>query len=255
MDGVRDWRSSPAGTPATSRPNSFQGLRWVRRSEVAGSNQHGIQRHRLVCDAMPLLPAAGDGAQRVTAMFQRIAGTPRREGAHGPGELLAAGQFDVALSVYTQSIGRLTDKGASGFLRRRHRPHRQSVVVPLRRRWRHAGHRPSAGATLYLDFQLSPDGAAVDQKLRALPPLPLPTAVRPCAHDPVLRSADDDDAARTRREPLIRTATTLGVGPEAQSFLRGIRSAAPSISCCNAGSLGLRHIRRCPLSVRHGEDA
>jgi iron(III) transport system substrate-binding protein len=29
-----------------------------------------------------------------------------------------------------------------------------------------------AGAALYLDFQLGPDGAAVDQRLRALPPLP-----------------------------------------------------------------------------------
>jgi iron(III) transport system substrate-binding protein len=109
----------------------------------------------------------------VTAMFQRIAGNSKTAKGHTvQAELLAAGQFDVALSVYTQSIGRLTDKGASVS----YGAGTGHIVSPVVVRYdaggvmRGTGH--PAGATLYLDYQLSQDGAAVDQELQALPPLP-----------------------------------------------------------------------------------
>jgi iron(III) transport system substrate-binding protein len=109
----------------------------------------------------------------VTAMFQRIAGNAKTAKGHTvQAELLAAGQFDVALSVYTQSIGRLTDKGASVSYGAGTGHIVDPVVVRYDAGGVMGGNDNPAGAALYLDFQLSPDGAAVDQKLRALPPLP-----------------------------------------------------------------------------------
>jgi iron(III) transport system substrate-binding protein len=109
----------------------------------------------------------------MTGMFTRIASNSKTAKGHTvQAELLAAGQFDVALSVYTQSIGRLTDKGAAVS----YGSGSTHIVSPVVVRYdaggvmRGTGH--PAGAALYLDFQLGQDGAAVDQVLRALPPLP-----------------------------------------------------------------------------------
>jgi iron(III) transport system substrate-binding protein len=109
----------------------------------------------------------------VTSMFQRIAGNSKTAKGHTvQAELLAAGQFDVALSVYTQSIGRLTDKGASVTFGAGTGHIVSPVVVRYDAGGIMRGTDNPAGAALYLDFQLSPDGAAVDKKLQALPPLP-----------------------------------------------------------------------------------
>jgi iron(III) transport system substrate-binding protein len=133
----------------------------------------------------------------VTAMFQRIAANSKTAKGHTvQAELLAAGQFDVALSVYTQSIGRLTDKGASVS----YGAGTGHIVSPVVVRYDAGGVMRGtdhpAGATLYLDFQLSPDGAAVDQKLKALPPLP--TANDPLAGVDVIDLDVTDFVARRR---------------------------------------------------------
>ena len=115
----------------------------------------------------------------ITSMLGRIAANAKTAKGHTvQAELLAAGQFDVALSVYTQSIGRLTDKGAAVSFGEGTGHIVNPVVVRYDAGSVMRGTDNPAGAALYLDFQLGPDGAAVDQRLRALPPLP-------ADHDPL----------------------------------------------------------------------
>jgi iron(III) transport system substrate-binding protein len=115
----------------------------------------------------------GMSPDEVTAMFKKIAANSKTAKGHtAQAELLAAGQYDVALSVYTQSIGRLAKKGAAVTFG----GGTGHIVSPVVVRYDAAGVMRGtdnpAGAALYLDFQLSPDGAAVDESLQALPPLP-----------------------------------------------------------------------------------
>ncbi|WP_101949088.1 extracellular solute-binding protein [Mycobacterium sp. 3519A] len=115
----------------------------------------------------------------ISTMFRKIAANSKTAKGHTvQAELLAAGQFDVALSVYTQSVNRLVDKGAQVAFGEGTGHIVSPVVVRYDAGGVMGGTDNPAGAALYLDFQLGPDGAAVDQQLRALPPLPT-------AHDPL----------------------------------------------------------------------
>ncbi len=112
-------------------------------------------------------------------MFAKIAANSKTAKGHTvQAELLAAGQFDVALSVYTQSVNRLIDKGAAVSFGEGTGQIVNPVVVRYDAGGVMRGTDNPAGAALYLDFQLGPDGAAVDEQLRVLPPLPT-------AHDPL----------------------------------------------------------------------
>jgi iron(III) transport system substrate-binding protein len=126
----------------------------------------------------------------VTAMFAGIAANSKTAKGHTvQAELLAAGQFDVALSVYTQSIGRLAAKGAAVSFGAGTGHIVDPVVVRYDAGGVMKGTDNPAGAALYLDFQLSADGATVDQQLQALPPMP--TANDPLAGAQVV----DEDVA------------------------------------------------------------
>lgn len=121
----------------------------------------------------------GMSAGDFSAMFARIAANSKTAKGHTvQAELLAAGQFDVALSVYTQSINRLIDKGAEVSFGEGTGHIVNPVVVRYDAGGVMHGTDNPAGAALYLDFQLGPDGAAVDEQLRVLPPLPT-------EHDPL----------------------------------------------------------------------
>jgi iron(III) transport system substrate-binding protein len=121
----------------------------------------------------------GMSAGDFSSMFARIAANSKTAKGHTvQAELLAAGQFDVALSVYTQSVNRLIDKGAAVSFGEGSGRIVNPVVVRYDAGGVMRGTDNPAGAALYLDFQLGPDGAAVDQQLRALPPLPT-------EHDPL----------------------------------------------------------------------
>lgn len=117
----------------------------------------------------------GKSKDEVTTMFEDIATNAKTVKGHTvQGELLAAGQFKVAMSVYTQTVDRLTSKGAPvSFGSEGHH-----LVKPVVVRYDAGGvmkdtNNP-AGASLYLDFQLSKDGFAEDEKLQGLPPIPQP---------------------------------------------------------------------------------
>jgi iron(III) transport system substrate-binding protein len=121
----------------------------------------------------------GMSAGDISSMFARIGANAKTAKGHTvQAELLAAGQFDVALSVYTQSINRLIDKGAAVSFGAGTGHIVNPVVVRYDAGGVMRGTDNPAGAALYLDFQLGPDGAAVDEQLRVLPPLPT-------AHDPL----------------------------------------------------------------------
>ena len=121
----------------------------------------------------------GMSAQDIDAMFAKIAANSKTAKGHTvQAELLAAGQFDVALSVYTQSVNRLIDKGATVSFGEGTGHIVNPVVVRYDAGGVMRGTDNPAGAALYLDFQLGPDGAAVDEQLRVLPPLAT-------AHDPL----------------------------------------------------------------------
>jgi iron(III) transport system substrate-binding protein len=121
----------------------------------------------------------GMSAGDFSSMFRRIAANSKTAKGHTvQAELLAAGQFDVALSVYTQSVNRLIDKGAAVSFGEGTGHIVNPVVVRYDAGGVMRGTDNPAGAALYLDFQLGPDGAAVDEQLRALPPLPT-------RHDPL----------------------------------------------------------------------
>ena len=115
----------------------------------------------------------GMSAGDFSSMFAKIAANSKTAKGHTvQAELLAAGQFDVALSVYTQSVNRLVDKGAAVSFGQGTGHIVGPVVVRYDAGGVMNGTDNPAGAALYLDFQLGPDGAAVDEQLRALPPLP-----------------------------------------------------------------------------------
>ena len=115
----------------------------------------------------------GKSDQDIGRMFHTIASNAKVVKGHTvQGDLMAAGQFDVAMSVYSQTIERLLAKGA---------PVSYGVdgghsVSPVVVRYDAGGVMAKtdnpAGAALYLDFQLSEPGFAVDRQLGSLPPIP-----------------------------------------------------------------------------------
>ncbi|MFG1929356.1 extracellular solute-binding protein [Mycobacterium sp. NPDC048908] len=138
----------------------------------------------------------GMPAEDVSAMFRKIAANSKTVKGHTvQAELLAAGQFDVALSVYTQSVNRLIDKGAQVSFGEGTGHIVSPVVVRYDAGGVMRGTDNPAGSALYLDFELGPDGAAVDEQLRALPPLPT-------QHDPLANAQvidlDVDDLVANR---------------------------------------------------------
>lgn len=117
----------------------------------------------------------GMSQQDFQNMIQAIARNSKTVKGHTvQGDLLAAGQFGVALSAYTQTIDRLVAKGApvtfGGGAPGGH------VVSPVVVRYDAGGVMKQTGhpatAALYLDFELSKDGFAADEQLGALPPIP-----------------------------------------------------------------------------------
>lgn len=139
----------------------------------------------------------GMSPEEFSSMFARVAANAKTAKGHTvQAELLAAGQFDVALSVYTQSIDRLAAKGAAVSFGQGSGHIVNPVVVRYDAGGVMRGTDNPAGAALYLDFQLGSDGAAVDRQLRALPPLA-------AEHDPLAGAevidVDVDDFVAERR--------------------------------------------------------
>ena len=108
----------------------------------------------------------------VDAMFAAIAANSRVAKGHTvQGELLSAGQFDVALSLYSQTVERAQAKGAPLSYGVEDGEIVEPVVVRYDAGAVMAGTDNPAGAALYLDFQLSEGGFGVDESLGALPPV------------------------------------------------------------------------------------
>ena len=117
----------------------------------------------------------GMSREDVQDMFHAMASNAKVVKGHTvQGNLMAAGQFDVALSVYSQTIKRLVDKGAPAS----YGVDDGHIVAPVVIRYDAGGVMKRsdnpAGAALYLDFQLSKDGFAVDEELGSLPPVAQP---------------------------------------------------------------------------------
>lgn len=114
----------------------------------------------------------GMSEDEVDEMFAAIAANSKTAKGHTvQGELLAAGQFDVALSLYSQTVERAQAAGAP----LTYGAEEGAIVEPVVLRYDAgavmADTDNPAGAALYLDFQLSEDGFAVDEELGALPPV------------------------------------------------------------------------------------
>lgn len=117
----------------------------------------------------------GMSKDAVTTMFQDIAKNEKTVKGHTvQGNLMAAGQFPIALSAYTQTIQRLKMKGAPVS----YGAEEGHLVNPVVVRYDTGGVMKDtdnpAGAALYLDFQLSKGGFDEDKKLQGLPPVPQP---------------------------------------------------------------------------------
>jgi iron(III) transport system substrate-binding protein len=114
----------------------------------------------------------GMSEDEVDGMFAAMAANSKTAKGHSAqGELLAAGQFDVALSLYSQTVERAQADGAPMTFG----VEEDAIVEPVIMRYDAgavmAGTDNPAGAALYLDFQLSEAGFAVDEELGALPPV------------------------------------------------------------------------------------
>lgn len=158
----------------------------------------------------------GKSPDEIRKTFSAIAANSKVAKGHTvQGQLLVAGQFDVALSLYSQTVERLVDKKAPAQWRQG-----DAYVKPVVVRYdaaaamAHAKH--PAAAALYLDFLLGPGGAAVDVANGALPPVPT-------ADDPL--AGVETIAVDTRR--LVEEGAELSKAYD--SFLRhGARVAGGS---------------------------
>lgn len=117
----------------------------------------------------------GMSPREVQDMFEAIAKNARAVKGHtAQGDLMAAGQFDVGLSLYSQTVEELTDRSAPAS----YGAEKGHIVAPVVVRYDAGGVMKGtdnpAGAALYLDFELSKDGFAVDKSLGALAPIPQP---------------------------------------------------------------------------------
>jgi iron(III) transport system substrate-binding protein len=114
----------------------------------------------------------GKSEHDVDEMFADIvANSAVAKGHTAQSELLSAGQFDVVLSAYTQSIDR-AKKSEAPVTYGAGAPTVGPVVVRYDAGGLMAGTDNPAGAELYLDFQLTEDGFAVDREMTSLPPVP-----------------------------------------------------------------------------------
>lgn len=174
VTGFNTDKVAPADLPADY--SGFADPRWKGRISMEYSDIDWYAALRRYYEKRGM--STGD----VSSMFARIAANSKTAKGHTvQTELLAAGQFDVALSAYTQSINRLIDKGAAVSFGEGTGHIVNPVVVRYDAGGVMRGNDNPAGAALYLDFELGPDGAAVDEQLRVLPPLPT-------EHDPLARA-------------------------------------------------------------------
>ena len=114
----------------------------------------------------------GMSEEEVDEMFAAMAANSETVKGHTvQGELLAAGEYDAALSLYSQTVERAQEQGAP----LTYGAEEGAIVEPVVLRYDAGavmeGTDNPAGAALYLDFQLSEDGFAVDEELGALPPV------------------------------------------------------------------------------------
>ena len=156
----------------------------------------------------------GMSEDEVDAMFADIAGGSKTAKGHTvQGELLAAGQFDVALSLYSQTVERAQAKGAPVTFGKEEGHIVEPVVLRYDAGGVMEGTDNPAGAALYLDFQLSEDGFAVDQELGALPPIP--QSGDPLGDAEVIELetpsfVDERTEIAKAYDELIRTGTQVG---------------------------------------------
>lgn len=116
----------------------------------------------------------GMSDDEIDELFEGLAANAKIVKGHtSQGELLAAGQFDVALSLYTQTIDRAKKDGAPVSYGDDH-PMVGPVVVRYDAGAVMKGAQHPAGAALYLDFELSQPGFDADRELGALPPVASP---------------------------------------------------------------------------------
>jgi iron(III) transport system substrate-binding protein len=114
---------------------------------------------------------SGMSDSEVAALFEGlVANSEVTKGHTAQGDFLAAGKYDIALSLYSQTVERSQGNGApvsygDGS------PRVEPVVVRYDAGALMAGTDNPAAATLYLDFQLSQPGFEVDRSLGALPPV------------------------------------------------------------------------------------
>ncbi|MEN3269587.1 extracellular solute-binding protein [Pseudonocardia sp.] len=117
----------------------------------------------------------GMSEAEVTTMFQGIAKNEKTVKGHTvQGDLMAAGQFQVAISAYTQTVERLKMKGAPVSYGAEENHIVNPVVVRYDAGGVMKGTDNPAGAALYLDFELSKGGFDEDMKLQSLPSVPQP---------------------------------------------------------------------------------
>lgn len=147
-----------------------------------------------------------------TTLFQRIAHNEKTVKGHTvQGDLMAAGQFQVALSAYTQTVERLKEKGAPVSYGAEDNHLVSPVVVRYDAIGLMSGTPRPATATLYLDFELSADGFAQDRKLHGLPPVPRPGDPLAKAHviaQDVPTSVREREQAAKDYDALIRFGGT-----------------------------------------------
>ena len=106
----------------------------------------------------------------IDTMFTAIAANSQVDKGHTTqGELLSAGEFDVAISLYSQTVDRGTDGAPLSY--GDGAPAVGPVVVRYDAGAVMAGAANLAAATLYLDFQLTQGGFDLDRELGALPPV------------------------------------------------------------------------------------
>lgn len=100
-----------------------------------------------------------------------VANSEVTKGHTAQGEFLIAGKFDIALSLYSQTVDRAKEDGAPVSYGD-DTPRVGPVVVRYDAGALMKGAENAASATLYLDFQLNEAGFDVDRELGSLPPVP-----------------------------------------------------------------------------------
>lgn len=114
----------------------------------------------------------GMSSAEVDELFEGlVANSEVTKGHTAQGEFLTAGKFDIALSLYSQTVDRAKLDGAPVSYGDE-APRVGPVVVRYDAGALMKGAESPATATLYLDFQLSEAGFEVDREIGSLPPVP-----------------------------------------------------------------------------------